>query len=432
MSAKKIFFSNDSFVRGAEKVTLVDDIKKADIVIDEKDIVDKSFKSDKKYKVVSNSRLADKKVYIKKSKNTSSKNDSSGGGALLFSIVFLISPFLVFKAMPIFGMLLTATYILSALYFILEPIIIKRKYDIPLEYKRGLRIYQKASYFFIGATYLFFCLNCFSIFLRHRESNYKNASFLFVFKWLTIAFAASIVILILIRIIALKMITKLSFEDTIFNEKMFIRIASIWLILTVVFGTIAIIKGQPSFNSKPMISSKYSYNEELSNYIKENGTFDNDCYRITISREDKDKTYVIEYYPNKRLVGDIQYEFMCAIKYVSTNGEYKDCFGAIFFNANDLENATFSGEVNINENNKVVMEYTDVKLEDCPSLSYNSPPIVYNDSQVVVGNFKVDIYDGSDFDIDVYAERCWQCITVSANVTNIMLESLKPETFTLW
>lgn len=208
-----------------EKFTIVKDRKNADVTIKQ-----------------------GQKVFVEDSKKDS-------GRLMIFAIIcFFISPLLVFKAMPLYGKLLSVLYLLGSIFLILEPRCIKSKISVSSKYYLGIRIYQKISYALIGATYLFFCRNCFVQFINYRKYDYINANFLFAIKWLYICSSATLVILLITRILSSKISSRSSIKETITDEKIFIIFTVCFLILTLIFGTMGIKANETSSKKGPVLT----------------------------------------------------------------------------------------------------------------------------------------------------------------------------------
>lgn len=164
-------------------------------------------------------------------------------------------------------------------------------------------------------------------------------------------------------------------------------------------------------------SSKFDYKAELLNYIKDNGTFDNDCYRVFYSPENSKISYALEFYPTKRMAGNTSYDFMCACRFTpDENQNYKECFGAVLFNANDFESAMYEGQINLISDEKTFIHFNKVKLNDFPALEYGETIF---DNSLDIANAKL------------YKEKCWACINAAVQATDEILKSISTD-YNLW
>ncbi len=210
--------------------------------------------ANEKFTIVKDRKSAD--VTIKKGQKVYVEDNKKGlGGSIIVAIVcFCISPLLVFKAMPLYGKLLSILYLLGSVLIILEPRFVKSRLSISSKYYSGISIYQKISYVLIGATYLFFCRNCFVQFINFRKYDYINADFTYTMKWLYICSLVSMILLLVTRFLTFIISNHLSIMDALKDEKIFWAILGPLIILTIVFGQLGLMKNDASSKTGPLIN----------------------------------------------------------------------------------------------------------------------------------------------------------------------------------
>lgn len=100
--------------------------------------------SNEKFTIVKNRSEADvtvkegQKVFLDDGKGK--KKNDSGSLIIMGIILFFVSPFLVFRAMPTYGKILTIIYFLTTMFLFFEPRLVLKKDPFFLEFQRNKNI----------------------------------------------------------------------------------------------------------------------------------------------------------------------------------------------------------------------------------------------------------------------------------------------------
>lgn len=215
---------------------LVENIKNADLVLEEKEI--HGLKTN--YKKTKN-------VYIKKAQKTNKKsNFGSGLGLLLYLLIgVMISPILTFQLLPLWGKVLIITNMVGIILFEIET-----AYHIKNHYYETKKC-QKIANILFAIVYVIYGRNTFAIHNTYKK--YGNGSV--DFKNTLIIFAISIVVVFLFvlifRLLYYKFKEKATLKTSFFKNKI-IFIISISIILTISIITgFGLMSGDISSSGEP-------------------------------------------------------------------------------------------------------------------------------------------------------------------------------------